>query len=77
MSLLPTDPSGDRVPSAAEVMSRDPALIDCLYLVHNGVPFDVAFSLDDEERLAWTVIIGQLKGLTFNWISRSWERPQP
>ena len=60
---------------AARILSEDPDLIDCLFLVKNGVPFDVAFSLDAVERLAWVVIMGELIGLSFNWESRTWERP--
>jgi hypothetical protein len=47
--------------------------VDCLYLVKNGVPFDVAFSLPDDERVAWVVIMGRFSGLTYDWASRSWE----
>lgn len=57
-------------------MSRDGALIDGMFLVMNGIPFDVAFSIDDEERLAWVVIIGTLKGLRYNWAGRRWEDPK-
>ncbi len=46
--------------------------MDCLYLVHNGVPFDVAFSLGERERLAWVVIIGTLHGKTFDWRTETW-----
>ena len=31
-------------------LARHPVLIDCLYLIRNGVPFDVAFSLSATER---------------------------
>ena len=37
-----------------------PNLVDGLYLVLNGVPFDVAFSFGERERLAWVVAIGTL-----------------
>ena len=32
-------------------LTRHPALVDCLYLVRCGVPYDVAFELDEAERL--------------------------
>jgi hypothetical protein len=67
-------PPPQREPSAAEILSQDSATIDCLFLVMHGIPFDVAFSLEVEERLAWTVIIGQLKGLIFNWDTHTWEQ---
>jgi hypothetical protein len=69
MSQTPNRPP----PSAAERLSQDANLVDCLFLVMNGIPFDVAFSLDDDERLAWVVVIGTLKGRTYNWFTREWE----
>jgi hypothetical protein len=46
--------------------------VDCLFLVRNGVPFDVAFALPEDDRLAWIVAIGWLDGLAFDWRSRTW-----
>lgn len=60
---------------AARVLSRDPEIVDCLFLVKSGVPFDVAFSLDPVMRLAWVVILGEFGGLSFNWAEGRWERP--
>lgn len=54
---------------------RHPGLRSSLYLVKNGVPFDVAFSLDDLDRQAWTIILGELDGQRFNFDVMSWERP--
>ena len=48
-------------------------MIDCLYLVKHGVPFDVAFSLPDDERLAFVVVIGTLNGGFFDWQTKRWE----
>ncbi len=45
-----------------------------LYLVKNGIPFDVAASLDDEERLAWSVIFGEFEGGHFEWETLSWKK---
>jgi hypothetical protein len=40
------------------------------------VPFDVAFSLPLDERLAWVVAIGSLDGGVFDWTNLAWkERP--
>jgi hypothetical protein len=37
------------------------------------VPFDVAFSLDDEERHAWVVVMGVHDGRgSYDWSTRSW-----
>ena len=47
--------------------------MDSLYLVRNGVPFDVAFSLPPAERLSWVVVFGRLTtGRQFDWITNSW-----
>ncbi len=53
-------------------LSRHPDLIDCLYLVRNGVPFDVAFSLPTDERMAFVVALGSLDGRTFDWRTLRW-----
>jgi hypothetical protein len=37
-----------------------------------GVPFDVAFSLPDDERLAWIVAISELQGHSYDWERREW-----
>ncbi len=47
--------------------------MDSLYLVRNGVPFDVAFSLSREDRLAWVVVLGRLDtGRAFDWATHTW-----
>lgn len=48
--------------------------MDCLYLLRNGVPFDIAFSLPPEERLAWIVAFGQLDGERFDFTRMEWMR---
>jgi len=50
--------------------------VDSLYLVRNGVPFDVAFSLDPRERLAWVAIMGRFDGGDFDWATESWREPR-
>jgi hypothetical protein len=47
-------------------------LIDCLYLVGRGVPFDVAMTLGEAERVAFVVACGELDGLDFDWASMTW-----
>lgn len=47
-------------------------MVDSLYLVRNGVPFDVAFTLPPDERAAWVVVMGQFDGLQFDWRDHSW-----
>jgi hypothetical protein len=36
------------------------------------VPFDVAFSLPPEDRLAWVVAIGTLDGGEFDFVTMRW-----
>ncbi|MDE2197917.1 MAG: hypothetical protein KGJ41_02755 [Rhodospirillales bacterium] len=49
-----------------------PDLVDPLYLCRNGVPFDVAFSLSAEERVAWIVALGRLDGRQFDFGTWQW-----
>ena len=37
------------------------------------MPFDVAFSLPDEDRLAFVVALGTLDGREFDWQSLTWK----
>lgn len=53
---------------------RHPALRECLLLVKNGVPFDVAFSLPPVDREAWIIIFGELAGGKFDWGRMDWVR---
>jgi hypothetical protein len=46
-----------------------------LALVKQGVPFDVAFSLPNDERVAWLIICGEIEGGKFNWSTAEWEKP--
>ncbi len=48
-----------------------------MYLVTNGVPFDVAFSLDDPMRIGLTIIIAEnSSGQKFNFKSLKYEEPK-
>ena len=58
----------------ARQFADDPETVECLWLVRNGVPFDVAFSLDSTERLGWVVIFGRFEGGAFNWTAGRWEQ---
>jgi hypothetical protein len=51
-------------------------LRECLALCKAGVPFDVAWSLDRMERLAWVVAVGENEGCDFDWHSMTWEKPR-
>ena len=41
-----------------------------------GVPYEVANELPSTDRLAWTIIMGELEGGTFNWRRMEWEKPR-
>lgn len=49
---------------------------ECLWLVKNGVPFDVAFSLDDVTRAGWSIAFSEMGGAKFNWNSMQFEEQQ-
>lgn len=59
--------------AAAKREADDASLHDTLFLVKNGIPFDVAFSLPAHRRLAWVVIMGTLEGGEFDWRAGSWK----
>jgi hypothetical protein len=48
-------------------------LKECLALVKHGVPFDVAFSLSNDNRVAWNIICGEIDGGKFNWTTLNFE----
>lgn len=41
----------------------------------NGVPFDVAWSVEDEEAMAWAIIFGQMDGNQWDWNLMRWKKP--
>jgi hypothetical protein len=41
--------------------------------VQHGVPFDVAFSLSAEERMAFVVVLGRLAGGVFDFATLRWQ----
>ena len=42
----------------------------------NGVPYDVAFSMEDVELTAAFISIGQLSGGKWNWAGMCWEKQE-
>lgn len=40
---------------------------ECMWLVRHGVPFDVAFRLDDITRTAFSIIVSEQGGSVFDW----------
>lgn len=49
---------------------------ECLWLIKNGIPFDVAFLLDDRTRTAWAIIFSEMAGNKFNWDRMEFEDPK-
>ncbi|MGE4482010.1 hypothetical protein [Acidocella sp.] len=43
-----------------------------MYLVRCGVPYEVAFNMDEAERLAFIVTMGTLEGRVFDWATLCW-----
>ncbi len=43
-----------------------------LACVSNGIPFDVAMSLEPHEALGFCVIFGELNGGEFDWEAMAW-----
>jgi hypothetical protein len=46
-----------------------------MILLGAGVPWTVAWSLEDYERLAFLVIAGELNGGEFSWDFMDWKDP--
>lgn len=44
-------------------------------MVHHGVPFDLAFQLDDNTRAAFSIIFSQFEGNKFNFNTMTFEDP--
>lgn len=60
-------------PAALHRYTQQADLRDSLFLVRNGVPFDVAFSLGGFERRAWVVVMGELDGLVWDYAAGVWK----
>ena len=47
---------------------------ECLWLVKNGIPFDVAFSVDDTKCTAWSIAFYEFEsGKAYNWTTLEFE----
>jgi hypothetical protein len=46
---------------------------EALWLVRGGVPFDVAFQLDDATRAAYCIILSEMEGRTFDFNTMSFK----
>lgn len=40
---------------------------ECLWLIKHGIPFDVAFGLDEIMRTAWCIVFSEMEGAKFDW----------
>ena len=50
--------------------------MEALWLVHHGVPFDLAFSLDDLTRAGFAIIFSQFEGREFDWDRMRFKAPE-
>lgn len=48
-----------------------------LYLVKNGVPWDVATRLSPTRRFGMVVALGELAGGSYDWGARRWREKKP
>lgn len=46
-----------------------------MFLLQNGVPFDVAFGWDDVMRAAACIVASELNGKIFNWSLMKFTEP--
>ena len=46
---------------------------ECLWLVKNGTPWDVAFGVDEKLRMAMSISFSQMEGRVYNWNSMRFE----
>ncbi len=42
--------------------------------MHNGVPFDVAFEMEEETRIAFCIVFSMFRGRKFDWDAMEFER---
>jgi hypothetical protein len=49
-------------------------LRDRLWLVKNGVPYDVAFALPVEDVAAYGILFGEMEGGKFDWSTWQWAK---
>jgi len=45
--------------------------------VRNGIPFDVAFSVDDVTRAGWSIMFSEMEGAKFDWERLAFEEESP
>jgi hypothetical protein len=64
--------AGGDDPAALKSFTHDADLKDSLYLVKNGIPFDVAFSLNAFDRRVWVIAFGELDGMVWDYASGGW-----
>jgi hypothetical protein len=57
-------------------IATNPGIIECLWLVRNGVPFDTAFELPDDIRAGFAIVFSQFEGAKFNFNTMTFEKPE-
>lgn len=60
----------------AKKIFENEGIRQALWLIKNGIPYDVALSLDDEELFAYCIIFSELEGSKFNWKLMRFEEPK-
>jgi hypothetical protein len=67
----------DETAELIRTLIDDAELSETLWLIKNGIPFDVAFALDPIDRFVWSVIFGKFEGAKFNLDTLEFERSDP
>jgi hypothetical protein len=49
---------------------------ESLWLVKGGIPFDLAFSLDEVTRAAFCIVLSEMEGSKFDWHRMDFEDPK-
>lgn len=60
---------------SARKIAEDPYINHVLWLIHNGIPYDVAFSLPLNQLKAWAIIFSTFNGREYDWDKEEWVSP--
>ncbi len=66
--------SSHRIEHVKEVqrIAENSSVQGILWLVHNGVPFEIAENLTAQELEAWGIVFGTFRGGSFDWKTYRW-----
>jgi hypothetical protein len=66
--------SDDPVWTEAEAIGKNQYVRSVLWLIKNGIPFDVAFSLTWPEVLGWSILFIEIEsGKQYNWSTHKFQ----